>query len=165
MRASSRLTSPFAGNDMAEGTPASAMQSSADDVLLQQALDATRAELERPSTSEHAKAWLPAYLGSGEGMRQLYGLLAQHCGRDAFLAQLARARSMVARPDDVGDGLAEPHNPNNAICGEVSFLLATQPKQLQLAAHTPCEPTAVAFHCFPHRLRLNKTRGAILYFA
>ena len=95
------------------------MQSSADDVLLQQALDATRAELERPSTSEHAKAWLPAYLGSGEGMRQLYGLLAQHCSRDAFLAQLARARGMVARPGDAADGVTEPHDANNTIGGEV----------------------------------------------
>ena len=87
------------------------MQSSADDVLLQQALDATRAELERPSTSEHAKAWLPAYLGSGEGMRQLYGLLAQHCSKDAFLAQLARARSNVmARRGLSEDGVFEAHD-------------------------------------------------------
>jgi len=93
-------------------------------VLLQQALDATRAELERPSTSEHAKAWLPAYLGSGEGMRQLYGLLAQHCSRDAFLAQLARARSAAARPGDTGDGSAQPNNPNNTIGGEVPFNFA-----------------------------------------
>ena len=119
MRASSRLTSPFAGNDMAEGTPASAMQSSADDVLLQQALDATRAELERPSTSEHAKAWLPAYLGSGEGMRQLYALLAQHCSKDAFLAQLAHARSLVARPGGNGDGSAEALHHPEALGDEV----------------------------------------------
>ena len=80
-----------------------------DDNLLQQALDATRSELERPSTSEHAKAWLLPTVSSSEGMRHLYGLLAQHCSRDAFLAQLARARSLIGRPGGEADGTAASH--------------------------------------------------------
>jgi len=144
--ASARLADPFAEQGMAEGTSAPAMQSPADDVLLQQALDATRAELERPSTSEHAKAWLPAYLGSGEGMRQLYALLAQHCSRDAFLAQLARARSAVARPGDTGDGPAEPHDPNKTIGGEV-------PSPERNTTHQPCRD-APWCHCVHRSTRL-----------
>ena len=93
---------------MAEGTPAT-LQGSADDILLQQALDATRSELERPSTSEHAKAWLLPTVSSSEGMRHLYGLLAQHCSRDAFLAQLARARSLMGRPNGEEGGTTELH--------------------------------------------------------
>ena len=97
---------------MVEATSAT-LQGSADDILLQQALDATRSELERPSTSEHAKAWLLPTVGSSEGMRHLYGLLAQHCSRDAFLAQLARARSIVGRPNGE-DCAAEPQHTSPA---------------------------------------------------
>jgi hypothetical protein len=42
-------------------------------------------------------------------MRQLYGLLAEHCSRDAFLAQLARARSLIGRPNGEQDDTAESH--------------------------------------------------------
>ena len=133
---------------MAEGTPAPAMQSSADDVLLQQALDATRAELERPSTSKHAKAWLPAYLGTGEGMRQLYGLLAQHCSRDAFLAQLACARSAVARPGDTGDDAAELNDPNNTIGGEVLLHFSNGSPVLLWDVLIGCDHLPTSSHCF-----------------
>ena len=62
---------------------------------LQQALDATRPNLQELATAEHAKAWLSPYLRTQEGTRKLYSLLQQHVSKDAFLKQLTYARSQL----------------------------------------------------------------------
>lgn len=67
-----------------------------EDFRLQRALDATRPDLQKPATAEHAKAWLGPCLWTQEGTRQLYTLLQQHVSREAFLKQIARARSQVS---------------------------------------------------------------------
>lgn len=68
----------------------------AEGVRLQQALDATRPDLQEAATAAHAKAWLGPYLRTQEGTRQLYSLLQQHVSKDAFLRQLTRARSQLS---------------------------------------------------------------------
>ena len=72
------------------------MNPEAEGFRLQQALDATRPDLQEAATAAHAKAWLGPYLRTQEGTRQLYSLLQQHVSKEAFLKQLTRARSQLS---------------------------------------------------------------------